>query len=287
MLKRSRDSLNSLYASSKKKKIRFFFENVNPTMISSLFGLVFLLAVINGPRSAYANSFEYGEVLPMGNGVAWSWVEYDGAGKPVSLGVSFTETALEGLPEKAISAEEYSFEHILRLPQKGLEPYTHIGLDWNPAGHIPPGIYDLPHFDVHFFIITPEERDRITLKGNDMERADKKPEPQYLPGDYILPEGTGYPRAGVHWIDPQAPEFNKQQFMYTFIYGTYDARLTFLEPMVSLEFLRSKQNVSVPLKVPEAYQKSGFYPAAYSIKFSPVRKEYTISLDGLSFKKAR
>ena len=246
MLKRSIDSVTGLYSSLRQNKFRFFFEIVRPALISGLFGLVFLLAVVTGPRSAYVNTFEYGEVLPMGNGVAWAWVEYDGAEKPVSLGVSFTETALEGLPEKAISAEKYSCEYILLLPQKGLEPYTHIGLDWNPAGHVPPGIYDLPHFDVHFFIITPEERDRITLEGKDLERANKKPEPQYIPGDYILPEGTGYPRAGVHWIDPKAPEFNKQQFMYTFIYGTYDGRLTFLEPMVTFQFLRSKQNVYRP-----------------------------------------
>ena len=25
-------------------------------------------------------------------------------------------------------------------------------LNWNPHGHIPPGIYDRPHFDVHFYM---------------------------------------------------------------------------------------------------------------------------------------
>jgi hypothetical protein len=25
-------------------------------------------------------------------------------------------------------------------------------INWNPMVHIPPGVYDLPHFDVHFYL---------------------------------------------------------------------------------------------------------------------------------------
>jgi hypothetical protein len=34
-------------------------------------------------------------------------------------------------------------------------------LDWNPRGHIPDGVYTVPHFDVHFYLITREQREEI------------------------------------------------------------------------------------------------------------------------------
>jgi hypothetical protein len=257
------------------------------SVLSLFLLLLFYPGIALNPFIAWANTFEYSEVRTLGNGMAWSWVEYDNEGKPAAIGVTFTETALEGLPEKPVSAEDYSYEHVLPLPRRGAKPYTHIGLDWNPVGHLPPGIYDMPHFDMHFYLITTKERDKITLKGKDQARAVKKPQPKYIPEGYILPKGTEVPEEGVHWIDPSAPEFNKQPFNYTFIYGTYNGKLAFIEPMVAFLFLKNNQNVSVPIKLPRAFQKAGYYPASYSIKFDSVRKEYSLSLDGLTYKKAR
>jgi hypothetical protein len=38
-----------------------------------------------------------------------------------------------------------------------------VGLNWNPHGHIPPGVYDLPHFDFHFYIEPIEKIFAISL----------------------------------------------------------------------------------------------------------------------------
>jgi hypothetical protein len=223
-----------------------------------------------------------GEVRIIGNGAAWAWVENDAKGAPVRLGITFTETALSGLPEE-LPAEVKDWEYQLPLPeQASVPPFTHITMNWNPHGHIPPGVYDVPHFDFHFYIIGQAEREKITCKGEDQAKCFKKPEAKYLPADYILPPGTEFPRMGVHWIDPSAPEFNKQPFTKTFIYGSYNGQIAFLEPMATKSYLETKPNITETIKTPPEYQKQGSYPAAYSLKYDPARKEYTVTLEGLT-----
>ena len=76
------------------------------------------------------------------------------------MGITLSEKALEKLPD---NIEQY----VLDIPdQAGSDFYTHALVDWNPEGHEPPGIYDLPHFDVHFYIIPNE--DRLAIGPNDI-----------------------------------------------------------------------------------------------------------------------
>ncbi len=224
-----------------------------------------------------------GEVKVLGNGMVWSWVKSDEKGTPTALGVTFTETALSGLPEKPPANGLYGWEYTLTIPKQVVTaPFTHIGIDWNPHGHIPPGIYDVPHFDFHFYLITSKERDKITARGTDLSKCYRKPASKFIPAGYILPQGTEYPRSGVHWIDPSSTEFNQQPFTLTFIYGSYNGQVTFIEPMMTRAFLETKPDIVEPIKLPVAYQKSGYYPAAYSVKYDPVRREYTIALAAIT-----
>ena len=32
--------------------------------------------------------------------------------------------------------------------------FDHAELGWNPNGHEPPQLYGIPHFDVHFYMVT-------------------------------------------------------------------------------------------------------------------------------------
>jgi len=238
----------------------------------------------NAPITQTKAGIFLGEVKQMGDGVVWSWVINDAKGNPSSLGITFTETALSGLPENPPSDMPY-IEYELSLPRQiKVAPYIHIVVDWNPHGHIPPGVYDVPHFDFHFYMIAPSERNKITAEGADIARSDKKLPAQYIPPGYILPAGTHEPRMGSHWVDPSSPEFNKQPFTITFIYGSYNGEMTFLEPMAARAFLETRPNITEKIKLPAAYKKRGFYPTAYSIKYDPKRKEYSVSLEGLTYR---
>ncbi|HEY9245957.1 MAG TPA: DUF5602 domain-containing protein, partial [Candidatus Methanoperedens sp.] len=81
-----------------------------------------------------------GEEKAMGNGKVRSWIKLDKEGNPSSIGVTFSETSLSGLPS---STQEYR----LALPEKAsATAFNHIGINWNAQGHTPLGIYDTPHF---------------------------------------------------------------------------------------------------------------------------------------------
>ncbi len=265
--------------------------NNNPGMLLPVVALIsaFLLIVAlpvftaDAPEGRNGAKTVPGQMKSMGNGTIWSWVEYGPGGTPAAIGVTFTETALSGLPETTPPGG-HSIDYELELPKRaGVAPYNHVVVNWNPAGHVPPGVYDVPHFDFHFYMITPEERGRITVKKEDMARHARKPPAKFIPAGYILPDGTQEPRMGSHWIDPDGPEFHNQPFRKTFIYGSYDGHVTFYEPMISLAYLREHRgNAAEPIKLPASFEKPGHYPVAYAVKHDAVRKEYTVSLEGLT-----
>lgn len=255
-------------------------------IITCLIGILVIIAncpplCISDDNTLKKENIFSGEKKHMGNGKVWSWVVKDSDGKPTSIGITFTEMALSGLSESDIPTVEYE----LSLPKQAkVGPYNHIVVNWNPHGHIPPGIYDVPHFDFHFYMISPGNRYKITAKGKDIVKSNKKLPEKYIPQGYILPDGTQEPRMGSHWVDPSSPEFNKQTFTRTFIYGSYNGEMTFLEPMASKPFLGTRPNITEKIKLPAEYKKHGYYPTSYSIKFDSVRKEYTVSLNGLTYR---
>jgi len=260
-----------------KKKI------VKTLLFSFLMIVPLLVFSADAPMTRVKGKTVIGQEKPLGNGVVWSWVEYGPEGTPVAIGVTFTEAALSGLPEKPPSDIPF-WDHELSLPKQGqVPPFDHIAVDWNPAGHIPPGVYDVPHFDFHFYMISSNERNGITVNKEDMAKHARKPSAEFIPAGYILPDGTQEPRMGSHWIDPDGPEFHGQPFNRTFIYGSYDGKVVFYEPMVSVAYLKeNRANATEAIKLPASYETPGYYPVAYSVKHDPVRREYTVSLEGLT-----
>ena len=220
----------------------------------------------------------------MGDGNAHAFITLDADGKPTVIGIRMSETALMGLPVEPPQDAD-GWEYALSLPKEAaISGYDHIVIDWNPKGHIPIGVYDKPHFDFHFYLISSEQREKITAKGEDIARAHKAPAPELMPEGYILPEGTEVQRMGAHAIDPTAPEFNKLPFVRTFIYGFYDGQMIFLEPMMTKDFLATKPNTTDPIKLPKAYSIHAYYPTIYSVKYNADQREYEISLENLVYR---
>lgn len=239
------------------------------------------------PPVAFSNQTILGEVVPFGNGTARSWVQLNGDGKPTTVGVTLTEAALEGLPAQATPGMVWMIEYLMALPSEvPLLPFNHIGVNWNPNGHMPHGIYNVPHFDFHFYTLSPEERSKITARGDDLEKCRKVPVAGRIPEGYIFAPDSEEPGMGGHWADPVSHEFHGEAFTSTFIYGTHDGEVIFYEPMITMAYLQTRPDVSVPLKVPQAYAREGYYPTSYSIRYDAKRKEYTVALDGLTLRPA-
>jgi hypothetical protein len=221
----------------------------------------------------------------LGNGMIWSWAKVKD-GKPTSIGITFTESALTGLPSvKDMTGPEPTMEMIFTFPKaaKGIA-FDHVGFHWNPVGHPPAQIYGVPHFDAHFYTISQEQRKGIVATGPDLKKCQKAPESRFVPTGYILPPDTIVPNMGAHWIDMKTPELNGKPFTSTFLYGTYNGQTAFWEPMVALSYLESKPSLVEDIKAPAEYDKSGYYPTRYRVSYNADRKEYTIALDGLTWR---
>lgn len=96
---------------------------------------------------------------------------------------------------------------ILDLPSTSdAFPFNFVMLNWNPHGHPPAGIYDLPHFDLHFYMMP--ESEALAIPG--LPPTEMDPEPplaKYIPENYVMIPGR-VPGMGCHWEDTTAPEYN-------------------------------------------------------------------------------
>lgn len=226
-------------------------------------------------KNASSNTF-YSKTVPVGNGIARAWIKADKAGNPLEVGINLSANALNGLPD-------HMSHYVLELPKnKGMNFYKHVLIDWNPAGHEPPEIYDLPHFDFHFYTISSDER--MTIPGMDPPYMDPAPADQYLPPMHMQLEGL-VPAMGAHWVNMLSPELppTMETFTQTFIWGSYQGEFVFWEPMVTRDYLLTKPDQVFPVPQPAAYQRDGWYPLNYKISYSGKPNEFTIALTDLTW----
>ncbi len=113
---------------------------------------------------------------------------------------------------------------------------------------------------------------------------------QYLPQDYV-DLGAAEVAMGNHLIDLSSPEFTGQPFTHTFIYGAWNADITFYEPMITLDWFQGMANGTIAnqcwdLKLPQAWKDGGHYPTRYCIRYRHNRQDFTVSLEGFVYREA-
>ncbi|MER5336982.1 hypothetical protein [Micromonospora sp. NPDC002717] len=260
----------------------------------------------------------YGQSSRMGNGTIRAFSQSRN-GVPHTIGLVMGVNALDGLPSHPPTAGLWcydvngdgvtdqhtectgGYEHPLRLSDEFRSrvntPFQYVLMNWNPAGHLPEHIYDRPHFDVHFYMNSNEERLAIRpgpcgmLVNCDDWEVGRQPVPaKYMPADYS-DFGAVEPGMGNHLIDLNGPELNGQPFTHTFIYGSYAGRLTFYEPMVTQDWYRKLASGAVsdgcfPIKQPQAWQTAGWYPTTYCLRHRENRSEIVTTLEGFVLRSA-
>lgn len=256
----------------------------------------------------------FGESRQMGNGTIKPYAMLEG-GAPTTVGLVFTASALEGLPERPnrtsrcfdkdqdgrINDEgECDGDYELRLPMpdavagRADMPFQWVGMNWNPHGH-PPLPYQLPHFDVHFYMVPEAEIDgirvgpcEIFINCEDRERAAKPVPARYVHPDHV-DVGAAVGTMGNHLVDVTSPELGQEdpaRFTHTLIFGAYDGHITFYEPMITWEHLARRGNACHPIKQPQAWERAGHYPTVYCIRYSAEHDSFTISLEGMTMREA-
>lgn len=218
----------------------------------------------------------YGEEIAVGQGIAQSFILTNEQGDPEKIGFTFSAATLDNLPMHSAMFE-------IPVPKGNNTMVDHISFDFNAHGHEPPGIYDVPHFDIHFYNISKAEREAISNTSPKMEIL---PSSEYIPLDYA-PIPGGDPKMGKHWTDTTGNEFHGKAFDKTFIYGSYDGQFIFHEAMTALSYLRTKPNVTMDIKQQPKVQVGGFYPRKFSILFDEQKQLYTVSLDAMQLRLAQ
>ena len=260
---------------------------------------------------------EYGPAVAIGNGQVRSYVVKKSSGNSVAqeIGVAFSEAAMDNLPAASMammdgganmSAHAMMTEILLDLPTGHGTQYKFVQVDWNPAGHEPPGIYDVPHFDFHFYNISKAERDLIDPSNPQfVTNARNFPDSTYARSYFVNQavvlnapaEALTVPRMGLHWLDAKSPELQGmvgnpagyKPFTATFIQGSWAGAFIFEEPMITRAHLLSRKaavadsarDQFIPLTSAQRVSPAGFYPTAYRITYDPAAKEYRVALTNL------
>lgn len=255
-----------------------------------------------------------GSMVMIGSGWVESYSEIDGEGAPHAIGISFSKEAFEGLPmdfgdghrctdlDNNGTIEKHSeclpwHEKVLPLPaeisRNSEIPFKWVLLNWNPHGHMPEGVWNTPHFDVHFYMepienifsLMPGPCGPEKMRCDQYEVAIKPVPVDYIHKDYI-DVGAAAPAMGNHLVDTTGPEFRGAPFTRSWIYGTYDGRIIFYEEMLSLTYLTSGPNECFPIKTTPEVGLSGYYPSQVCTRFSEADSSVSVSMEAFTYRKA-
>lgn len=243
----------------------------------------------------------------LGGGMVRVYAHMAEDGSPKALGVSFGADIFEALPEHRNTTSrcfdlnddgnletnecEGDLEVVLEFPREVANrpdiPFKWMGVNWNAAGHPPADVYDRPHFDFHFYMVSKQAIGSIRpgpcgffIHCEDFKRATKPVPQKFVHSDHINVDAAVV-RMGNHLVDSVSPELQSppEKFTHTFIFGAYDGHITFYEPMITREFLFGQPNVCVPIKQPQAWEIGGYYPTRYCMRYLENSANYTISLE--------
>ncbi len=246
-------------------------KEISPALRPFLSAL-FLLIFLSCSNCLHAQVILYGDSTALGNGMVRTWVKLNALGNRELIGVSLTEGVLTNLP---LGQQDFT----LALPVLGNDTlFNHLFFGWNPAGHPPPGIYTLPHFDFHFVMVRRSEREAV-IPGPDPVILQS----QYIPLDYVA-DPFVVPNHGVHWHDSTSPEYHGVTFTKTLIYGFYRGKVFFVEPMVTVAHLLTNPHDTLIIKQPQLYLRRGYFPTKYNITHDAGNQIYNIVLQNFELR---
>jgi len=210
-------------------------------------------------------------------GKVWSSAKVSKDGKPEQVSIIVDDAAMNSVPVGQ-PTDHVGHENNLMIPvpQEGSVPFKFIMVNWNSSGHEPENVYTLPHFDFHFYM-TPQSE---VVGYTDMTKLEIDPAADYLPANHI--GGAPAPGMGKHWLDLASPELGGETFTQTFIYGSYDGKVVFYEPMITRDYLLATNSFERDIPQPAKFKNSGYYPTRMKIKRENGVTE--VSLEGFIYR---
>lgn len=226
--------------------------------------LVFALtvAMISCSKEDKNPNVTSGDQISVFGGKVWTTLQSTPKGEPRELSLVFTDNVFNTVPSPEHSGGIHENTFVIPVAQKaiGATGVKFVMLNWNPEGHEPPGIYDVPHFDMHFYFAEAAQ----VMNFTDAQKLEIDPAPGFIPANHF--GGAPVPMMGKHWIDMNAPELNGHPFTETFLFGSYDGKVVFYEPMITLQFLKETHQYQRTIPQPQKFATAGYYPTKMQIK---------------------
>ena len=277
----------------------------------SVFAAVAVTIVLGScsPEPDAESQVYQGDSAELGNGDVSTYVEMDAAGGLQSIGVRVSSSTFEDLPREpdgtapcfdadGDGAEDPLTECFMMLRRdldlptaaaQAVAPFGYIQFNYNPHGHPPPAppVYAEPHFDFHFYLVGLEDVREIRtgtcgffIDCEAYERARVPVPDRYMPPAYIE-VGAAAGEEGNHLLLSTAPELADPpaDFTQTFIFGSYDGRIIFYEPMIAASVFTRNLDECHEIALPTAWEVAGAYPTRYCMRYLPDEEAYTVSLE--------
>jgi len=216
------------------------------------------------------------------------------------------EIASDGLP---FFAFRWFYEQV---PEevKAVTGIDHISIDFNSCGHPPTDIFGAPHYDIHVYLVTPEERTCMTCakfpgspicdftpdaqttesgKGffevatvtstNPIYEDDPFGQPRNMPSGFQVGIADMIPLMGGHaWNFVQQPSSAMEWAEPIWIMGPYANGIVDYEPMIPFAFMTGDVNKEFTETLSYEGQTIAELPTSYTVKFDAATTVTTISL---------
>jgi len=247
-------------------------------MFKQVFGILLFCSI-----AFAAETYYYGSTLYMGNGGFRVYLSVDQSTDIASrFGCEFSAAFFVD-PPPGIEGEEVDYKVEIVLPDEAgvYTQFQSFESNWAPDGH--PGTpYAAPHIDFHFYFQNKESR--LNISAGECAGLTRE---SYCKAIAALPVGCcppvygnvgiPVPVMGNHLLDLMGPEMQPPgspgagPFTDTLIYGTYDSRITFFEPMVTIDAFKSvmatSSEVCRPIRLPGSFAVAGYYPTIYCYRY--------------------
>ncbi len=148
--------------------------------------------------------------------------------------------------------------------------FEHVLVDYNYAGHGPPGVNDMAHVDAHFYMIPNDEREAI--KCGDQPEPDSAQLPEGVEANVgAAPFGGCVDAMGAHGSIPY------ERLTANMIYGFHEGRLAFVEPMIDVQMILDEEPLELDILWPETMPVEGTRPTRFVMRYTEDDFEFVLT----------
>jgi hypothetical protein len=226
-----------------------------------------------------------GESAVLSGGIARTWARVNGNGAVIWVGLTVPLSMVETMPPPGTGPARAAA--VLNYPAVVQQTtyFNHAEIHSNPHGHVAhpayadPHRYEAPHFDFHLYAIPVAQV--WAIPGGQFSANVSA---DLLPAGYAQPAALSVPQMGRH-ASPLSEFTATDPWLQTVLSGFLpDASyMSFIEPMITREFLLRRENFTLPVPTPERLGRPTRYPSGCVVHYDRVADAYHCIFKGFEW----